>query len=519
MAIKHHIRIAAGERTLVSIDAFEIPENRITLLLGESGIGKSLAAKAVYGILDPSELVITMDNEPYEKYLQRSDVRELRANSFFVFQEPSTHLNPLMTLDTQLNEGNLSAAPHQQEILDRLFDKFSADDIRRLLAVYPKPYRPSGGEKQRILLAMAFKKIDLLIANGAPLAKELFVFDEPTGSLDNRYRDLFLSMLFERLRTMNFTALLITHDYSMIGTIAERYTHMMHLVAFKEFSLQRRRHGTPSTSLPENSVVMHDFQPKDYVQWLSTLTPVPSANGDEARPLLTIAPDATVFGRHLRITSRPNHDVGAPLVLRRGSMVYLKAASGVGKTTIVKAVMGLLRAEKLLAHLDGVEISERSPRQLWRERIWGKKMALVFQHADEALNLGSSVKEVFAGLPTMANTSDDDVRRLLAELFDGEFDETFLKKKVAYLSGGQKQRLNLLRSLSLNTDVLILDEPLNGLDFESGGKVIAMLQRKQREGKGILVISHNEEIFDRLVEPQNVYYLSALNEESGSLNR
>jgi ABC-type glutathione transport system ATPase component len=511
MAIKHHIRIAAGERTLVSIDEFEIPENRVTLLLGESGIGKSLASKAVYGILDSSELAITIGGEPYEKYLQRRDVRELRANSFFVFQEPSTHLNPLMTLDAQLNEGNLNAAPHQQEILNQLFEKSTADDIRRLLEVYPKPYRPSGGEKQRILLAMAFKKIDLLLANGTANSKELFVFDEPTGSLDNYYRDLFLTMLFERFRKLNFTALLITHDYSMIGTINERYADMMHLIAFKEFSLQSRWTGLPSrsSSSPENCVVMHDFQPKDYLQWLVTLKPVANSSATDSKPLLTIAPDVTVFGRRLRIASRRNDEVGAPLVLRGGSMVYLKAASGVGKTTIVKAVMGLLRAEKFSAQLDGVEISERSPRHLWRKSIWGKKMALVFQHADEALNLESSVKEVFAGLPTMANTNDDDVRRLLAELFDGEFDETFLNKKVAYLSGGQKQRLNLLRGLALNTDVLILDEPLNGLDFESGGKVVAMLQRKQREGKGILVISHNEEIFDKLVVPQCVYYLAA----------
>lgn len=512
MSIKHQIRIAAGARTLVSIDEFEIPENRVTLLLGESGIGKSLAAKAVYGMLDPLELTITMDGEPYEHYLQRPSVRELKANSFFVFQEPSTHLNPLMTLDAQLNEGQLSAAPHQHEILNQLFEKSTADDIRRLLAVYPKPYRPSGGEKQRMLLAMAFKKIDLLLANGSANSQELFVFDEPTGSLDNYYRDLFLKMLFERFRTLNFTALLITHDYSMIGTITERYAAVMHLIAFKEFSLRSDRWtGPPSHpgALSENGVVMHDFQPKDYLQWLATLKPVSHSDTTDTRPLLTISPDAKVFGRELRITAERNADVGAPLLLHRGSMVYLKAASGVGKTTIVKAVTGLLRAEQLSAQLDGIEISERSPRQLWRQQIWGKKMALVFQHADEALNLESSVKQVFAGLPTMHTAGDDDIKRILAELFDIELNEAFLNKKVKYLSGGQKQRLNLLRGFSLNTDVLILDEPLNGLDFESGGKVVAMLQRKQREGKGILVISHNEEIFDQLVEPKCVYYLSA----------
>ncbi len=506
LSIKHHIRIAAGERTLVSVDEFEIPENRVTLLLGESGIGKSLASKAVYGILDASELTITIDDEPYEKYLHRREVRELKANSFFVFQEPSTHLNPLMTLDAQLNEGNLSAAPHQQEILNQLFEKSPADDIPRLLEVYPKPHRPSGGEKQRMLLAMAFKKIDVLLANGSANSKELFVFDEPTGSLDNYYRDLFLTMLFERFRKLNFTALLITHDYSMISRINERYAQLMHLIAFKEFSLRG------------SGVVVNDFKPKEYLQWLASLKPVSNSLSkvydlvEDSSPVLTIEPEAVVFGRRLRISRTQDSREGSSLMLHRGSMVYLKAASGVGKTTIVKAVMGLLRADRVTAQLDGIAISEKSPRKLWQEKIWGKKMALVFQHADEALNPESTVKQVFAGLPTMirhGGTSEEEITRVLAELFDIELNEAFLNKKVKYLSGGQKQRLNLLRGLSLNTDVLILDEPLNGLDFESGGKVVAMLRRKQREGKGILVISHNEEIFDRLVGEGNVYYLSA----------
>ncbi|MDL1893620.1 ATP-binding cassette domain-containing protein, partial [Sphingobacteriales bacterium CHB3] len=107
MTIRRNIRIASGKRTLVSIDNFEIPENRITILLGESGIGKSLMSKALYGLLDPDELDITIDGEPYRTYLARPETVTLQHESFFVFQEPSTHLNPLMPLATQMREGSL----------------------------------------------------------------------------------------------------------------------------------------------------------------------------------------------------------------------------------------------------------------------------------------------------------------------------------------------------------------------------------------------------------------------------
>jgi ABC-type multidrug transport system ATPase subunit len=84
-------------------------------------------------------------------------------------------------------------------------------------------------------------------------------------------------------------------------------------------------------------------------------------------------------------------------------------------------------------------------------------------------------------------------------------DYAFLNRPIKFLSGGQKQRLNLLRTLSLDTELLILDEPLNGLDFLSLKKVIDLLLTKQEEGKGILLISHNEEIFDSLGTADCVY--------------
>ena len=69
--------------------------------------------------------------------------------------------------------------------------------------------------------------------------------------------------------------------------------------------------------------------------------------------------------------------------------------------------------------------------------------------------------------------------------------------------------MNLLRSIVLDTEILLLDEPLNGLDFTSSVKVIAKVEEKLQAGKGVLVISHNEEIFETMVAPEDVYYLSA----------
>lgn len=501
MSISRNIRIASGKRTLVSIDNFEIPENRITILLGESGIGKSLMAKALYGLLDPDGLDITIDGEPYRTYLARPETATLQHESFFVFQEPSTHLNPLMPLATQMREGSLGFSKSEEAILGTLWQHSPPDDVKKILDVYPKPHRPSGGEKQRILLAMAFKKIDLLIERKQPSEHEIVVFDEPTGSLDNVYRDVFLDMLFERFRKKNFTCLLITHDYSMIEKIHVSHRDIVNKLVFKEVTLK------------DGKQILEDFDTDAYLEWLHTQHPSENAGNKTSHSiLLTVENGTRVFNRSLIITRDREGKHLCSLELRGGDIVYLKAASGVGKTTLVKLVMGLLRAERLKARLEAMQMDEQTPRSFWHKNIWGRRMTMVFQHADEALNPESSVKGTFEGLPALKRATDARIVNILNELFDSALDASFLNKKVKHLSGGQKQRLNLLRGFALDTDVLILDEPLNGLDFESAGKVIAMLQRKQNAGKGILLISHNEEIFDRIVRKENVYYLRA---ESG----
>jgi ABC-type multidrug transport system ATPase subunit len=94
------------------------------------------------------------------------------------------------------------------------------------------------------------------------------------------------------------------------------------------------------------------------------------------------------------------------------------------------------------------------------------------------------------------------------ELFDPPVTKQFINKKVKYLSGGQKQRLNLLRTLILTPDLIILDEPLNGLDFNSVRKVLSLLDEKRALGSALLMISHNEEIFENFIDKKHVYHLN-----------
>lgn len=489
------ITIQSRDRLIVSIDNFTTYPNDITFLFGESGIGKSMITKTIYGLLDPDNLDIEINGRDYIEYLQDKWTQDIKHNSFFVFQEPSSHLNPLLKISTQLNEGSLKYAKNEEDILKYLWQTVDSKIINGIIDVFPKPYRPSGGEKQRILLAMAFKKIGLLLNSSQIIPFTFFVFDEPTGSLDNNYRNLFLKLLLHQYCQKPFTILLITHDYSLISEVYKNYRHILNNIHFKELS--RTRMGR---------VHLHDFSPNEYLSWLHK-TESSLRESTQRDIILKVDASYRLFNQNFTIYTDPERTTPGNLIIRRGEIVYVKAPSGMGKTSLAKVIMGLLKPQKIGFSLCGIPFTEKTPEKVWQKKIWGKRAGMVFQHADESLNLMANVKETFSGLTTEEKLTSTTLQSHIMELFDNEINDEFLNKKVTFLSGGQKQRLNLLRTLIMDTDLIVLDEPLNGLDFISIKKVLSILEEKRKRGSAFLLISHNEEIFDTFVDQQHTYYL------------
>lgn len=495
------LKISAEDRTLVDITNFSFTANKLTFLFGESGIGKSLINKAIYGLIDSEQLKVTVNDLNYEEYVQTNDVKKMKASGFFVFQEPSSHLNPLLPIKSQLTEGSLkrNSPDDEMNILNHLWAETDTAVLENLLKVFPKPYRPSGGEKQRFLLAMAFKKINQYIDQKNSDGTALFIFDEPSGSLDNVYRNKFIHLLCAFYRVKKFTAIVITHDYSIISEMEKNLTSFTSDIEYKELYKDN------------NNILLRNFLKNEYLDWIAVQREIKiSSNGIKKEPpLLKMESGIKNFGVTLSFHNRTTASEATDLIINKGMMVYLKAQSGVGKTTLAKITLGLIKPESLNLYLSGFNISEKRKSNFWSKNIWGKKATMVFQHADEALNQNVTVYEVFKVLLKKGKVTKERVLAILQQLFDTQIPISFLDKRIKYLSGGQKQRINILRSLVLDTDVIIMDEPLNGLDLKSAQLVIEMIKQKQKEGKAIMMISHNEEIFDKLVSLENIYYLKA----------
>lgn len=205
----------------------DIPRGGILGLVGESGCGKSVTARAILNLLPDSaritqgqiSLVTDTDKLDLTKLHPASaTMRRVRWKEIsIVFQEPSTALGPVHTIGNQIvevlrlheNMGGRAARERAIELLDRV----GIPDAKRRFESYP--FQLSGGMRQRAVIAMALAcKPKLLIA------------DEPTTALDVTLQAQILELLCDLQETLGMAIMLITHDLSVIANVAQRVAVM-----------------------------------------------------------------------------------------------------------------------------------------------------------------------------------------------------------------------------------------------------------------------------------------------------
>lgn len=482
--------ISAGSHSILSISDFSIEQGKINVLFGESGIGKSLISKSIFGLADPDRLTVKINSLDYQDFLQSELAISFRKNGFFVLQEPSSQFNPSLTIQEQLNEADLNSQSTEVDILSGLWQ---SDQWKNIIKLYPQSFRPSGGEKQRFLLAMALKKMDVLANQNQLKPENLFVFDEPSGSLDNGFRNAFLEQLISRYKQNRFTVLLITHDYTVIPWFKNHHSDLQENLSWLDL-----------TRADSGDLKCNPFLPDEFLSWQKKLSPMGLVKGEEVAEL-----NSGVICHGRRLSFQSGTKPVESLKLQSGALTYLKAPSGVGKTTVARLLLGLYHGENLQLTLCGHQFTSRNTQIGWKKSIWGKKAGMAFQLADEALNPVSTVKQVFTALKNPKLKANEQILNFLQPVFIKKLDESFLSGQVRYLSGGQKQRLNLMRSIASEPAVLILDEPLNGVDFRTIKMFTGILEKLLQNGTAILLISHNEDIFDKLSFKENRIQLKA----------
>ena len=209
-------RTEKGVITPVNDVSLEVPEDKVVGIVGESGCGKSMTARAMMGLIRfPGEVTggtIELCGREITA-LPEKERRKLRGSEVsMIFQEPMTSLNPVVKVGRQVAEAvRLHTNCTRQEARERTLAAFRDVEIPEPEARFDcYPHQLSGGLRQRVMIAMAMVcKPRLLIA------------DEPTTALDVTVEAQILKLL-EKLRDSGTSVLIISHNLGVIAQVCDR---------------------------------------------------------------------------------------------------------------------------------------------------------------------------------------------------------------------------------------------------------------------------------------------------------
>ncbi|MCV7423852.1 ABC transporter ATP-binding protein [Mycobacterium yunnanensis] len=475
------LRVRIAGREIVHGVSLTVRREQVLGIVGESGSGKSMTVLAATGLLDAPGAVTTgssvLAGEADSVQLVGAAPRTLRGvhggRIGFVFQDPGTSLNPLLTLERQITE-SLEAHRHptRREARARalhLLEAVGLPNAEDRLQSYP--HQLSGGQRQRVMIAIALA-----------CDPELLVADEPTTSLDVTTQAQIVDLVGGLQRDFGTAVVWISHDLGVIGQVADDVT-VLH-------------DGEVVEQATVLDVFDHPQQP--YTRRLLDARPLIGSDGpppvpDDAAVLLEVTDLAVRFPVSTpRGTSTVHAVEDLSFRIRRGSTLGLVGESGSGKSTVAAALTGLVRPHAGHVELDGVDVLAVKSRA---ERSLRRRIGLVLQDPFASLNprmpIAASVGEplVVHGLAK----GKAGRRARIAELLDlVGLPSAFATRYPHELSGGQRQRVSIARALALEPDLMILDESTASLDVSVQAQVLELLADLQhRLGLTFLFIGHD----------------------------
>ncbi|MGX9792337.1 dipeptide ABC transporter ATP-binding protein [Mycobacterium sp. MMS18-G62] len=482
------LRVRIGSHEIARGVSFDVARDQTLGIVGESGSGKSMTVLAATGLLDAPGAVVTgsstIAQDASVTELVGASARTLRAvhggRIGFVFQDPGTSLNPLLTLERQITESleahrkmtRRAATARALELLEAV----GLPEPQNRLHSYP--HQLSGGQRQRVMVAIALA-----------CDPEVLIADEPTTSLDVTTQAQIIELVRDLQRDFGTAVVWISHDLGVIGQVADNVTVL--------------RDGEAVEQAPVLDVF--DRPQHDYTRELLEARPLVGGTGpgpapEDAPVLLRVDgldvkfPVTTPVGRS---TIHAVKDLS--FEIRSGTTLGLVGESGSGKSTVAGALTGLVKPDAGRATLDGIDIfgvRGRSKKAL-RRRI-SVVMQDPFSSLDARIQVGNAIGEPLFVHHLAKGKRERHAR--IAELLElVGLPTSFASRYPHELSGGQRQRVSIARALATEPDLLILDESTASLDVSVQARVLELLARLQRElGLTYLFIAHDLAVVEQV---------------------
>lgn len=535
--------------TAVRNASLDLYKGETLAIVGESGSGKSVFTKSFVGMLDKNGWVssgdILYDGKNLARFKTEKEWLGIRGKKIaMVFQDPMTSLNPLKTVGEQIREvitwhRGTEKEQAKKEALE-ILKQVGISDAEKRYKQYPHEF--SGGMRQRVVIATAIA-----------CHPDILICDEPTTALDVTIQAQILKLIKEIQKELDMTVIYITHDLGVVANVADRVA-VMYAGQIVEYGMSNEifkdaKHpytkalllslpqlgtkgkelysikGTPPNLYkeikgdafaernPDAMVIDSIIEPPffkvsethyaktwllhekaarhDAAQSHNELKTINTTKFKENKEVLVSLKDVTVKfkldGKEFKAVEDVSFDI------YKGETFSLVGESGSGKTTIGRAIMKIHNASSGDILFKGKKINKKMSKEERNE--YRQRVQMIFQDPMASLNERSKVDYIVSeGLFNFKLFKDEKDRRSKVDKVMGEVGllKEFATRFPHEFSGGQRQRIGIARSLVMNPEFIIADEPISALDVSIRAQVLNLLNvLKDEKDLTYLFIAHD----------------------------
>jgi peptide/nickel transport system ATP-binding protein len=478
------LTVAFGEQARPALENihFRLHRNEILGIVGETGAGKSVLARALIDLLPAGGVITKGDIRLAGRSIRsmgKEELRRLRGGRIaLIGTNAKALLDPVEKVGTQIarvlqaHRGGSKQSAWRAAV-DLMREVGIVDPEKRARAY---PHQLSGGMAQRIVIAMA------MVAG-----PEVVLADDATLGLDATVQVQVLDLLVERCRQLGLAVVLITHDLGIVAHYCDRVA-IMRRGEIVELGPVQDFLKAPQETYSIDLLHAAKARPTPIQDHPDGAGRSPAVASEPA-PLLDVAD----LVKHFPVSG--TRDVvravdGVSFKIARGETMALVGESGSGKTTVGQCLVHLLRPDSGRVLFDGQDVTFLAERE-FRKLRW--RIQMVFQEPYVALNPRWPVRKLIGEALALEDRTGAEKMQRVRELLDMVQLPARLADVYPHeLTAGEQKRVGMARALATSPDFVVFDEPTTALDIRVRAQIIDLIRRLQREmGLTALFITHD----------------------------